>query len=373
MTILQLVNVRWWNASASYAVLAARALAGRGHRSLLAADAGSPAAVHAAAAGLEVWPLPRLDRVSWRSNPAGVRALAAVLHREKPDVVITHRPESHAWAVAARFLARSPAAVIAARTDARVPRRGVLQRWLAARTAATLYPAAYARERDLTPLALDVARTWVAPCPVDTHHYSPGDRTAARAQLAVPLDARLVAMVARFAHVKGQMDVIDAFAQVAVEHGHTRLLLAGVEDDIRRDDLAQRAQALGIRERVHVLGVQPDARVLFAAADCGIIASRGSEAICRVAAEWMASGRMVIGTRMHAVAEAIDDGVTGWLVEPGNVVGLAAAMRVMLALDPASRAAMEAAARTRADARFSLDAFGAILEACCHQARRETL
>lgn len=373
MTILQLVNVRWWNASASYAVLAARALAGRGHRSLLAADAGSPAAVHATAAGLEVRELPHLDRVAGRTNVDGVRALAAILRREKPDVVIAHRPESHAWAVAARFLANSRVAVVAARTDARIPRRGLLQRWLAARTEATLYPATYARERDLARLGLDPARTWVAPCPADTRHFAPGDRAAARVLLGVPLDARLVVMVARFAHVKGQVDVVDAFARLAVVDDHARLLLAGVEDDIRRHDLAQQAHALGVRDRVQLLDVQADARVLFAAADCGIIGSRGSEAICRVAAEWMASGRVIIGTRMHAVAEAIDDGVTGWLVEPGDVVGLADTMRLAFALDPADRAAMEVAARARAEGRFSLEAFGATLDACCQHARRGSL
>ena len=101
------------------------------------------------------------------------------------------------------------------------------------------------------------------------------------------------------------------------------------------------------------------------AADCGIIASRDSETISRVAAEWMASGRVLIGTRMHAVAEAIEDEVTGWLVQPGDVEQLANAMRRTLALDPARRAAMEIAARTRAEHAFSLATFGAALESYC--------
>lgn len=366
MTILHLVNVRWWNASASYAVFAARALAARGHRCIVVADAGSPAARQAAVVpGLVVAEIPRLDRLSVGGSVAGGRALVAMLRRERPEVILAYRPESHAWAVVATALSGARTPVIAARTDARVPRAGAGQRWLAARTAGTLYPAVYARDRDLARLALDPSSTWVAPCPVDTEAFAPGDRTAARAALGLPSDAHIAAMVARFAVVKGQRDVVEAFARVAADEPRAWLVLSGVEDDVRRDELASRGEELGCGDRVRLLGVLDDPRVVFAAADVGVVASRGSEAICRVAAEWLACGRPVIGTRMHAVAEAIEDGVSGWLVDPGDVRGLAEALREAFALDDTRRAAFAAAARARAENTFSLARFGATLDDIC--------
>ncbi len=373
VTLLHLVNVRWWNASAAYAVHAALALRARGHAAPVVADAGSPVALRARAAGLDVHEIPRLDRLAWRTTPAGVRALAHVLRRTRPAVVFAHRPESHAWAACGLAFAGVDARLVFARTDARVPRAGVGQRWLAARTDGVVYPAAYAVERDRARLHLDPARTWVAPCPVDLAHFVPGDRAAARAALGLPSDAPIAAMVARFAEVKGQLDVLEAFARAAEPRAW--LVLSGVEDDVRRVALAERAVALGVAERVRLLDVLPDPRVLFAAADVGVVASRGSEAICRVAAEWQACGRPVLGTRMHAVAEAIDDGGSGWLVPPGDIDAIAAQLARAFAADSATRQRFGEAARAHAEAAFAPERFGLTLDeiartVCAPSARR---
>jgi glycosyltransferase involved in cell wall biosynthesis len=52
--------------------------------------------------------------------------------------------------------------------------------------------------------------------------------------------------------------------------------------------------------------------------------------------------------------EAVDDGVTGFLVAPGDVAALADALR-RLVDDPALREKMGAAARARVLERFSVD------------------
>jgi starch synthase len=65
----------------------------------------------------------------------------------------------------------------------------------------------------------------------------------------------------------------------------------------------------------------------------------------------MAVGTPVVATRVGGLAEVVDDGVTGLLVEPGEPQALASAILEVLAREGAmSDAARQAARRFGADA-----------------------
>jgi len=66
----------------------------------------------------------------------------------------------------------------------------------------------------------------------------------------------------------------------------------------------------------------------------------------------MAHGRPVVATRVGGLVDAVEDGVTGLLVEPGDVAGLREAVSSLLA-DPHRRVQLGRAARERAAERFS--------------------
>ena len=103
---------------------------------------------------------------------------------------------------------------------------------------------------------------------------------------------------------------------------------------------------------LHRLGelAQPDLFALYAAADVVVVPSVWAEPLSRVLLEAMRLGRPVVATRVGGTPEAVEDGVTGLLVEKEDPEALAKAVAELL-LDPARRARMGAAARERA-ARF---------------------
>jgi glycosyltransferase involved in cell wall biosynthesis len=368
MTVVQLVNVRWWNASAAYALAAAQALRAHGHESIVVADRGSPSETKAREAGLRVVGLPRLDRLDAGGVLPGLVHLARFLRREAVHVLIAHRPESHVWAAAALGLAHRGTALIAARTDARPPNTGRASRYLfRERTDLILEPAAYARDRDLAGLRLASDAVRVLPFPVDTEHYSAGDRRAARLSLGLDPARPLVTIVARLSRVKGHTDLFDAFARVLRTTPAAQLLVAGEEDDVPRAALAVKARRLGIADSVIFRDRDADPRPLFAASNVGVIASIDSEAVCRVAEEWMASERAVVGTRVNAVAEAIVDGETGVLVPPKDPVAMGESIAALLQ-DAVRRERLARTARTHAIQTFGLAQFACALEDACHVA-----
>ncbi len=107
---------------------------------------------------------------------------------------------------------------------------------------------------------------------------------------------------------------------------------------------------------VHVLGSlpQPDLFALYTAADVVVVPSVWPEPLSRVLLEAMQLGRPVVATRVGGTPEAVDDGVTGLLVERGDAAGLARAI-AELCLDPERRLKMGAAARERAREVFRED------------------
>ncbi len=74
--------------------------------------------------------------------------------------------------------------------------------------------------------------------------------------------------------------------------------------------------------------------------------------------EAMACGTPVVASRVGGIPEVVQDGETGWLVEPGDPAALARALQAALA-DPARARRMGAAGRRRVEAHFSWDRIAA--------------
>jgi glycosyltransferase involved in cell wall biosynthesis len=89
-----------------------------------------------------------------------------------------------------------------------------------------------------------------------------------------------------------------------------------------------------------------------------LVAPSHDEPFGTVLAEAMAVGTPVVATRVGGLAEVVDDGVTGRLVEPGDPAALAAAVQEVLA----RRDGMSAAARRHAR-QFGADAYADRVEA----------
>jgi glycosyltransferase involved in cell wall biosynthesis len=91
-----------------------------------------------------------------------------------------------------------------------------------------------------------------------------------------------------------------------------------------------------------------------------------------VAREAMAWGRPVVATAVGGLVDAVEDGVTGTIVAPGDTAALRGALERMLG-DAGLRARQGAAARSRAQAELSFDAAaGALIAAYDEASRRST-
>lgn len=163
---------------------------------------------------------------------------------------------------------------------------------------------------------------------------------------------------------KGTAELLEAFALVAAAHPRARLVVAGHGDDT---PLRQRAQALGVADRVHFAGwVDGQAkRALLDSADLFVLPSH-VEGVPMGILEAQNAGIAVVASQVGGVPDIIDHDRHGWLVPPRDVPALAAALGTLLG-DPRRRERLAAAGRRRANDEFSCPRVLAQLEGLYRQ------
>jgi L-malate glycosyltransferase len=206
------------------------------------------------------------------------------------------------------------------------------------------------------------ARITVIPNGVDLSRFDArADRAAVRRSLGVAEDVRLVAVVSRLHRLKGIEDFLDAAAVVAAAHPDVRFLIVGepspVDNIAYLEELSQRAQQLGIGDRVIFTGLRDDVPALLSAVDVSVMPSL-NEALSNVLLESMAAGAPVVATDVGGTTEALEADRNGLLIPPSNVAAMAAAIDRLLS-DPQWARGLGARARQAIVDRFSLDRMAA--------------
>jgi N-acetyl-alpha-D-glucosaminyl L-malate synthase BshA len=136
-----------------------------------------------------------------------------------------------------------------------------------------------------------------------------------------------------------------------VKRVKSRLVLVGDGPD--RPRALKRAADLGVQDGVLFLGKHASVEELLACADLFLLPSE-TESFGLAALEAMACGAPVIGSRVGGLPEVVEDGVSGYLRDVGDVEAMAD-LGVRLLTDDALHRRMSAAARRVAEERFSVD------------------
>jgi glycosyltransferase involved in cell wall biosynthesis len=125
--------------------------------------------------------------------------------------------------------------------------------------------------------------------------------------------------------------------------------------------VVERAEALGLADRVLFLGKHASVDELLSCADVFLLPS-ASESFGLAALEAMASGAPVVATRVGGLPEVIPDGDAGYLVPVGDVDAMADAALEVLE-DPVRWKTVSEAGRARAVDAFSADRVVPLYEA----------
>lgn len=162
---------------------------------------------------------------------------------------------------------------------------------------------------------------------VDLNRFAPRDRGAAKEALGIA--GPLVASVGALIPLKGHDLLIDAVATLPGVH----LAIAGHGPEAPR--LAAKIAAMGLAERVRLLGAIPPERIaeLLAAADVMALAS-ASEGLANAWLEALASGTPIVIPDVGGARQVVTAPVAGRIVER-TPAAFAAGIAALLATPPA--------------------------------------
>lgn len=291
----------------------------------------------------------------------GLRDILRLCARNRPSVIHCHLADAVLLGTLASFLYSRVRVVITKHTPVVLPERSRLDprqamRWAGLwiayhRAAAVAAVSAQTRERLIRCFHLSPKRVVTIANGVPIPPLGTARPDGPRAALGLSPETLAILNVGRLVPVKGQLDLIEAMAALAGSHPHLRLLIAG--EGPCRQELTARIAALGLGDRVRLLGNRHDIQELWALADLAVVSSL-SEGTSLALIEAMAAGKPIVATAVGGNLDLLADGQNALLVPAGDAPALAAAL-ARLCDTPTLAARLGAAARAKAQAEFSID------------------
>jgi glycosyltransferase involved in cell wall biosynthesis len=175
-------------------------------------------------------------------------------------------------------------------------------------------------------------------------------------RLNIDEDDLVVGMVGRLSPVKGHKYFIQAAEFVVKKTPRAKFIVAGEDAQIQASELKEIVKKSNMENNFRFVGKVIDIREIISLFDVGVVASVGSETICRVSLEYMGMGKPVVGTSVNAIPEVIQHGVNGFVVPPEDGEALGEAILQLLE-DKEKRMGFGKAGRSSVEKDFSLEQF----------------
>jgi glycosyltransferase involved in cell wall biosynthesis len=194
---------------------------------------------------------------------------------------------------------------------------------------------------------------------VDIERFQPNEKVRAevRSLHNVPASAVAFLYLGRLKRDKGVLDLAQAFSQFSMVHEDAYLLIVGPDEDHIETHIRQTCSDCISRLRIN--GYTDNPERWLAACDVLCLPSY-REGFGSAIIDAASAGVPALGSRIYGITDAIEEGVTGLLHNPGDVNELAGKMQI-LAQDEELRRSLGRAARERAHRYFAKESVTAAL------------
>jgi len=224
----------------------------------------------------------------------------------------------------------------------------------------------YTRDHVLAEHQVDASKVVTIPRGVDLDRFNPSwvtpDRTEAllRGWRIDPADRRTRFLLAgRLTRLKGHLTIIEAAARMRAQGRDDFLIIFAGDDQGRTgygEELEKAIAEAGLADRIRIVGHCDDMPAAYLVADVAILPTTVPESFGRAAVEPQAMGRPVIASNHGGTTETVADGMSGWLVAPGDPDAWAAAMVRAIDLGPGKRTEMGQVGMNRTRQLYRVDA-----------------
>ncbi len=196
-------------------------------------------------------------------------------------------------------------------------------------------------------------RMLVIPNGIDLERIDVADRNDVREELGISASDFVIGTVARLDATKDTITLARAFAKLYSSRPASKLKLLIVGDGDQRSTIEEFVVSRGLNGAVILTGIRHDAAQLLTAMNIFALSSL-SEGMPITVLEAMAARLPVVATRVGALPQLVEEGVTGFLVEPKDDGSLAERLG-RFCLNRELRRQFGASARRKVEREYSLD------------------
>jgi glycosyltransferase involved in cell wall biosynthesis len=309
--------------------------------------------------GVAVYPVEMPRRITPLRDLVAIAGILKVLRRVKPHIVHSHTPKGGVLGMVSAWLAGVPVRIYHMRglpfTTASGWKRQVLiwSERIACRLAHRVFCVSSSirqlaidtrlcRPEKITILARGSGNGVDATGRFSDEHVSDLLREETMRRCKIPSEALVLGFIGRIVLNKGIVELTEAWARLREEFPHLHLLIVGPHE--AQDPIPSAVDhALRSDPRVHLIGEDWNVVPLYAVMDVLALPTY-REGFPNTLLEAAAMKVPVVATKVPGCTDAVQDGVTGFLVPPYDGRRLAAAIRDYLS-DPELRCRHGAAAR----------------------------
>lgn len=289
-----------------------------------------------------------------RMDVRTLRALRTLVAETGPDIVQAHGGEAFKYSILATRRHRARAMYrrigLADPSITHGPRRAA-HASLMKRADRVVAVAEAVRRETVEVFRVPRERVVTVPRGIDLRRLEPTrSRSQTRADLDVPEEAEVLLSLGAFHREKDPVAHVDVGARVLRVRPKAIYLIAG--DGALWPEVESAIRTRGMDGRIRMLGNRADVGDLLHASDVVLLASR-SEGMPGCLIEAGMCGLPVASYSIGGSPEVVSDGVTGFLVAPGDRQALAARVNVLLE-EEGLRREMGEAARARCRASFDI-------------------
>ncbi|MGQ9627152.1 MAG: glycosyltransferase family 4 protein [Anaerolineae bacterium] len=289
----------------------------------------SPLAERARAAGFRP-----LELTDGKANPRTAFVLARMVREGDFNIVDAHNVQSHLWGYLSALLGKRPALVATVHSSTRMEQRSqlkgifyeMLERWTVPKSDHVVTVSGYLRS-ELIGWNISTNRISVVPNGVQVNRTAEGEREAVRRELGLSPTDRVIGTVGRLEPAKGLFYLLQAIEKLLPAWPQIKCVMVG--DGRLAVQLREFVASHGLQGHVLFTGFRSDVPRLLEAFDVFALPSL-TEGIPIALLEACACARPIVASRVGGVPEVISDGRTGYLVDAGDVSGLADAIDVLL-------------------------------------------
>lgn len=374
-TLLQVVPELETGGAEQTTLDVARAVIDAGGRALVATRGGRMTArLEADGARLAQMPVQSKNPLVMLGNAS---RLVDLIRREKVSLV---HARSRAPAFSALWAAQVTKTPFVATYHGVYKAKSTVKRWYNAvmtRGDLVIANSDYTRDHVLAEHHLDPAKIVTIPRGVDLDRFNPSYVTADRREKLradwgiAAADRRTMFLLAgRLTRIKGHLTIIEAAAEMKAQ-GRTDFVVIFAGDDQGRTEYRQELLTAiadaRLADQVKIVGHCSDMPAAYLVGDVAILPTIVPESFGRAAVEPQAMGRPVIASSHGGTVETVADGVSGWLVTPGDAPAWAAAMIKAMDLGPGKRGEMGQHGMNRTRQLYRVDAMCAATLAAYEQ------